>query len=416
MDRAHGTAAEAASKAASDGGSASDGRSRGVPAQGVPCAQPAQGLRLGLLRVPSVVAALVAAVLASLVGTTARGDGQLQDFVRLRGHETDVLVGMGLVVGLDGTGDSMKDSTIAGQPYAQLVKTLGNIAATQRDLNKFKSVAVVMVRAEVPEGGARVGDRLNVRVSILGNAKSIKGGELVSTFLLPDVVPADRSTWIAHAIAEGGPIETGELETSGIVRNGARVVRDIVKNPFDGASVALVLKPEYVGIPTATAIAEEINQELVNQDFSGVAVVEDATTIRIRIPEGDPQAKPHQFISSLLTLSMSAAQLRLPGRIVIDKRNKVIAIDESVEFRAVAISVDTLRITTLTPPPQPTPDNPLIESTSWVGVATGRNRDGEKLGELIEMLKQLDVPFESQVAVIENLKSIGAITAEIVTP
>ncbi|MDZ4755305.1 MAG: flagellar basal body P-ring protein FlgI [Phycisphaerae bacterium] len=355
-------------------------------------------------------------ICSAVVARDARADGQLQDFVRIRGMESDVLIGMGLVLGLNGTGDSMKDSMIAGQPYAQFLKTIGNIDPTQRDLLKLKSIAIVFIRAEIPPAGARIGDRLDVRVSVAGSAKSLEGGELVSTFLMSDVVPSDRTQWVPYAMAGGGPIELGDSPTNGLIRGGGRVVRDIIKSPFDGASVLLVLKPQYFGIPSATAIADEINQELVNQDYAGVAVVEDAATIRVRLPEGDPQSKPHEFISNLLTLSMSAAKLRLPSRIVIDKQNQVMTIDENVEFRAVAITVGSLRITTITPPIEPTAENPIAESSTWAGVGTGKNKVSDKLKDLIKMLEQFDVPFDSQVAVVQNLEKMGAITATIITP
>jgi flagellar P-ring protein FlgI len=341
--------------------------------------------------------------------------GTVQDFVRVQGLEGDVLVGMGLVVGLDGTGDSMKDSMIAGQPYAQLVKTLGNVGSSPRDLQKIKTIAVVLVSIEIPYGGARLGDRIDAKVSTLGTAKSLKGGRLVSTYMLPDVVPADRSLWTPYAIAEGGPIDVAaDNMTNGVIRGGARLVRDIIKNPFDGDSLTLVLEPRYQGFPAATAIAAAINDEISLAGDTGVAKVIDHQTIMIRVPERAREQR-NEFLAQILSYSMSADALRLRGRIIVDRRRKVITVDESVQFRPSAVSADGLRITALTPPPTPTPESPIATTTAWTGVAIGeKDRGSPKLRDLLEALKQLDVGFDTQVAIIESLERQGALTGELV--
>lgn len=347
--------------------------------------------------------------------------GQVQDFVRVRGLEGDILVGMGLIVGLENTGDSMKDSTIAGQPYSQLLKTLGNIDATPRDFMKNKSVAIVMVTVEIPYGGARIGDKMDVRVSAIGNAKSLKGGRLVSTYMLPDVVPADRANWVPYAMAEGGPVEIlPDSQTNGVIRLGGRVVRDIIKNPYSGNTVTLVLEPRYQGFTAATAIAAAINDEMSvtgssgESGHTGVASVLDHQTIQIRLPKSALDRRT-EFLAQVLSYPMSADALRLRGKIIIDMRRKVITVDESVQLRPSAVSADGLRIVSITPPPTPTPDNPVATTANWTGVATdARDRGSMKLRELVETLKQLEVPFDTQVAIIQALERQGALTAEVI--
>jgi flagellar P-ring protein precursor FlgI len=369
------------------------------------------------------IGALPALLLALLVGipcavlARSASAGTVQEFVRVRGLEGDVLVGMGLVVGLENTGDSMKDSTIAGQPYAQLLKTLGNIDATSRDFLKNKSVAIVMVTLEVPYGGSRIGDRMDVRVSTLGNAKSLKGGRLVSTYMLPDVVPADRSMWIPYAIAEGGPVDIGaDSQTNGTIRRGGRVVRDIIKNPYDGDTVTLVLEPRYQSFTAAAAIAAAINdEESIGQEAAtGVASVIDHQSIQIRIPQS-ALATRTAYLAQVLSYPMSADALRLRGKVIIDRRRKVITADESVQIRPSAVSADGLRIVSITPAPEPTPENPLASTSAWTGVATdARDRASTKLKDLVETFRQLDVPFDTQVAIIESLEKQGALTGEVV--
>jgi flagellar P-ring protein precursor FlgI len=363
---------------------------------------------------PMLLGLLIGILCASWSATPAHA-GQVQDFVRVRGLEGDLLVGMGLVVGLDGTGDSLKDSMIAGQPYAQLLKTLGNVSSSPRDLQKLKVVAVVLVTVDIPYGGSRIGDRIDAKISTLGTAKSIKGGRLVSTYMLPDVVPADRDDWVAYAIAEGGSIEVADDNpTNGVLRSGARLVRDIIKNPFDGDRVTLVLEPRYQGFPAATAIAAAINDENSLAGDTHVASVIDHQTILIRIPENALDRR-NEFLAQILGYSMSADALRLRGKIIIDKRRKVITVDESVQFRPSAVSADGLRITAITPPPTPTPESPVATSTAWTSVATDeKDRKTNKLRDLLDALKQLEVGFDTQVAIIESLERQGALTGELV--
>lgn len=368
----------------------------------------------------AAIAAVLGIFCAGLLGERAIA-GQVQDFVRVRGLEGDILVGMGLIVGLENTGDSMKDSTIAGQPYSQLLKTLGNIDATPRDFLKNKTVAIVMVTVEIPYGGARIGDKMDVRVSAIGNAKSLKGGRLVSTYMLPDVVPADRGSWIPYAMAEGGPVEIfPDSQTNGVIRLGGRVVRDIIKNPYSGNTVTLVLEPRYQGFTAATAIAAAINDEMSvtgasgESGHTGVASVIDHQTIQIRLPKSALDRRT-EFLAQVLSYPMSADALRLRGKIIIDMRRKVITVDESVQLRPSAVSADGLRIVSITPPPTPTPDNPVATTANWTGVATdARDRGSMKLRELVETLKQLEVPFDTQVAIIQALERQGALTAEVI--
>lgn len=340
--------------------------------------------------------------------------GQIQDYVRLRGLEGDKLIGLGLVVGLDGTGDSMKDSSIAGQPYSALLKRLGNISSTRVDQLKIRSAAIVYVSVDLPAGGMRIGDRLDVSIAAAGNAKSLSGGRLVTTFLVSDVIPDDRNLWVPYAIAEGGPVEAGPLQTVGTIGAGARMVRDLIMDPVADNTIWLVLEQPYAGYPAAEAIASIVNDELALSGHGGAARVEDSKTIRVRIPEPF-RDRAAEFISQVLVFNVPSDLLRLPSRVVVDQRNKVMTIGESVEFRPSAITADTLRITTITPPLQPTPDNPMLETQAWAGLATGREaRESMRLRDLVESLRQLDVPFETQVAIIKNLKSSGALTAEVI--
>ncbi len=363
--------------------------------------------------IPAYLLLLLAAVVAHgpLSGGARAGD--LQEYVRLKGYEGNRLTGLGLVYGLDKTGDSMKESTITAQPYAQLLSNLGNIRTDPRGLAKMRAVALVLVSVEIPSTGARSDDRFDVTIGILGSASSLKGGQLLTSFLKSPVVPADRADWVPYAIADGELEVDPETPTKATIRGGARMVRDIMLSPFEGGTVALILHPAYAGLPTAASFADLINDELSLSGYSDVAKVEDQTTIRVRIPE-DAASDAYGFVARLMTFSVPSDIIRTPARIVIDRANKVITVDERVEFRPAAVTAANLRITTITPALTPSPEQPISDTVAWAPIATGETqRQSMKLRTLLDALNELDVPFETQVAIIYSLKKQNALKAEI---
>lgn len=361
----------------------------------------------------ATLVALLAALFTALVTTSVARAGDLQEYVRLKGYEGNRLVGIGLVYGLNKTGDSLKDSTITAQPYAQLLANVGNIRTDLRSLAKTKSIALVFVSVDIPTTGARSDDRFDVTIGTLGTATSLEGGQLLTSFLKSSVVPANRAEWIPYATADGMIEVDPETPTKAVVRGGARMVRDITLSPFEGDTVALVLQPQYAGLPTAAAIAELVNEEFSLSSYSDVARVEDQGTIRVRIPP-EEREDPYGFVARMMTFKVPGDLIRTPARVIIDRANKVITVDERVEFRPAAVTAANLRITTITPEIQPTPEQPIADTVAWAGVATGESqRQSMKLRTLIDALNELDVPFETQVAIIYALKRQNALKGEI---
>lgn len=367
----------------------------------------------GGLRALGAFSALVAVVAATGAIRPASA-GELQEYVRLRGLEGDRLIGIGLVYGLNGTGDSMKDSTITAQPYAQILKSLGNISIDLRSAAKTKSMALVLVQLEIPRTGARTDDRFDVTLGVTGTATSLEGGQLITSFLRTPVQPANPAEWLPFAVAEGELEIDPSTPTKARIRGGARMVRDVIMDPLEGDSIALVLQPQYAGYPTASSIADLINDELSVSGHSGAAKVEDAQTIRVRIP-ADERENPNKFIAQVMTYSVPSDLIRTPARIVIDRSAKVITVDERVEFRPAAVTAANLRITTITPMIEPTPQAPVSDTVAWTGIATGETqRQSMRLKSLIDALIDVDVPFETQVAIIKSLEKQGALKAQVI--
>ncbi|MCZ6837116.1 MAG: flagellar basal body P-ring protein FlgI, partial [Planctomycetota bacterium] len=159
--------------------------------------------------------AFIIFILMGLSAEFARATS-IQDLVRLKGHERNVLVGMGIVIGLDGTGDESKDSLITARPYAQLFANLGNEPLSVEELAASDSYALVQVTMQVQATGSREGDRLDVSVNTLYNAQSLEGGRLIVSLLrLPG---PDSTDSIVYAFAEGALIIEGSNPRSATVR------------------------------------------------------------------------------------------------------------------------------------------------------------------------------------------------------
>lgn len=338
----------------------------------------------------------------------------IQDLVRIKGHERNVLTGMGIVIGLNGTGDNSKDSLLAVRPYAELLKNLGNPVMSLDELIKADAYALVEVSMNIPPTGVREGDRLDVQVATLFNAKSLAGGRLiVSPLRLPRPDAPDLEPL---AFAEGSIVIEGSNPRVGVVRQGGQMLRDIRTNPVTRAgTMTLVLKDQYAGYPVATTIASAINDEFVMDGYADIAVVEDAKNIKILLPAPD-RKRPAQFIATLMTIPIDPSLLQTEARIVINEKQGIITVTGNVQIGPVGITHRGLTISSITPPPVPTPDRPLVETTRWAGLDTtdGLSRNSTQLIELLNAFKQLNVPVADQIAIIYELRKTGALHAEIV--
>lgn len=354
------------------------------------------------------LALILHAISASAGATT------IQDLVRIKGQERNVLTGMGIVIGLPGTGDTSKNSFIAARPYAQLLQNLGNPVQSIEELAKADAYAIVEVSMEIPPTGVREGDRLDVTVSTMFNAKSIAGGKLIVSPLrlprpdAPDVIPL--------AYAEGMIVSEGLNLRTGIVRDGGQMLSDIRTNPVTrSGTMTLVLKDQYAGYPVAMTIAGAINDEFSVDGRADLAAVEDAKNIKILLPQADRGA-PAQFIATLMTVPIDPSLIQTEARIVINEKQGIILVTGNVQIGPVAITHKGLTITSITPEPQPTPDQPLLQTTRWTKMDTTdkASRNSTRLAELLDAFKQLNVPVADQIAVIYELKKTGALHAEIV--
>jgi flagellar P-ring protein FlgI len=356
----------------------------------------------------------LAVLLIILMATAARAT-TVGDIARIEGRGETILKGIGLVVGLNGTGDSGKDLAMA-RPLAELLKNNGNPVLLD-ELRSVKTVALVSVTCIIPEGGAREHDTVDVIIAALHSATSLAGGQL---YISPLTGPYDKpETAVVYAVAEGEvTIENAGSPRRARVRKGARIIRDIVPDRL-GSSFSIVLRPSFSGWSSASEVASSINHNIYGKagDIGGmptVATVIDERTVRIEVPQVE-RANQAAFIGDVMSTPINMALLKLPAQVIYNQASGVILLTGDVEISPAVITHRDLTITTTIPAPEPTPDNPLIETRRWAALGTGvRNGDRAKLQDLLDAFNQLRIPVSEQVAILSMLEKTGKLHARLI--
>lgn len=365
---------------------------------------------------PRLARRLLLAVGIALLPLTAHGEARIKDIVDVEGVRDNMLVGYGLVVGLNGTGDSLGGSPFTEQSLIGMLERLGvNI---RDDQVSTENIAAVMVTATLPPF-ARHGSRLPVTVSSLGDAESLLGGQLLVTPLLGAdgevyaVAQGALSIGGFSAAGDAGTITQG-VPTTGRVPDGAIVEREVNFNLGNLQQVRLALRnPDFT---TARRIETAINQ------FAGttIASATDPATVLVRPASG-----------TVVDLLTDIEQLRVlpdsPARVVINERTGVIVMGENVQISTVAIAQGNLTIR-VTETPQVSQPSPFSETGDTVTVPrtqievdTGADNQlgivGESvsLRDVVEGLNSLGVGPRDMIAILQAIQAAGALQAEIET-
>ena len=347
-------------------------------------------------------------LLAIFALTTAAQAVQIQDLVRIKGGEQSKLVGMGLVVGLRGTGDGGKFMP-AMRPLAELIGTLSDPNVVAAELKDAKNVALVALTATLPATGVREGDKIDVQVSSVGPAKSLEGGRL---FLIPLKAPRRDDPRI-FAYAEGlVTLEDPAVPTSGVVKGGGQLTRDVMAQYMDQfGRLTLVIDDTNATWPVANNIASQINGVMAPEGPE-VARAIDPKNVVVAVPEYE-RANPSSFISQMLQSYIDPSQIAVGARVKINERTKTIIVSGDVQISPVVISHKGLTITTVTPAPVPTPGNPAVDRSSWVPVDPSA-RGGAKLADLMQALKQLEVEPGDRITLVKELHRSGFLHAQLI--
>lgn len=354
------------------------------------------------------------AAAASSAGTT------VAEIARIKDQGSSVVQGLGLVFGLNGTGDSGKEPVVA-RPLMELYKNSGNPLGDIAELKNAKSVAIVWVRCAIPEGGWRTNDTFDVTIAAMHNATSLEGGLLYMAPLrgpYPDPNPETNPVW---AMASGPVVlESAKQPRTGRVRGGAQMIREMPLQTAITDSFTLVLNKPFSGYAAASEVASSITQNLygkTGRNLAGlppIATVIDDRSIRIDIPPAE-RSNAAAFVGDVLSTPVTMALLKLPAQVIYNQAAGKILLTGDVEISPVAITAADLTITTTIPPPAPTPDNPLVETKRWAALAPGaKENDRAKLEDLLSAFNQLNIPVSDQVALLSMLEKTGKLHAKLI--
>lgn len=359
--------------------------------------------------------------LNTATGTRTRRENpvtSIQEFVRVDGYARAPLRGIGIVMGLPGTGDTGAELVLA-RPLASIYAANGNPLPDLRELAKARSAAIVMISCVVPEGGGRFGDTFDIIVSAMHSAKSLRGG----TLIISPLMNPDTKSPVVFAMAQGQIVlEDPEVPTSGKIGAGAQLIKDI-RPPAVGArgsgTFDLILRPHFRSFQVARTLAAEINgitADLENEQDSTdpVAQAIDDTTIRVMIPEHE-RANPTNFLARIMSKRFSPSLIDLPAMVVVNEKTGSIVVTGDVEISAVTVGSDRLIVTTTTPTPTPTAANPLVTQQNWTefgSTATGGER--ARIQDLLEAFKHLNVPVREQIQILSQIDRAGRLNARFI--
>lgn len=351
-----------------------------------------------MLRCLPILALLIAMAMPRSVSAV-----KVADITRLSGQRTNTLTGLGLVFGLRGTGDG-GDFAAAIKPLATMLAKFQN-EVTVRELANAQNVAVVMITATVPASGVREGDKIDCYITSIGAASSLRGGRL---FISPMMGPMPGSG--IFALAEGPiTIEDPTNPLHGVVKGGCVMETNIPMRVIDAdGQITLILEEPAASWTTASTIAKIIND--AEGDGEILAVAEDQKTVVVTIPRNELQ-RPDSFISRVQQLPVRL--LPTEARVLINERTGTITMTGDVEISPVVISHKGLTITTVTPPPVPTPRMPVATERTAIGLDTTR-QGGARLQDLVDAMDMIKVPAEDRISIIRELYKTGKLHAKLV--
>jgi len=363
---------------------------------------------------------------ASIMPTFAysQSEFRIRDIVRLKGQEENVLQGLGLVVGLKGSGDgNMKPMIRALARSMQLMG--GQVAAdiqgrlVEKDIESAKNVALVFVTATVPSAGAQPGDKLPCTISAI-NAKSLEGGNLMMTPLLGP--RADQPT--VFALAQGPIVIDGPRQlTTGRIADGCKMEAAVQTQYLANDQITLILETSQSSFSMAQQIEDTINDYVrnglnlsfdeqsisssQNNDTSAIAL--DQMHVVVKIPP-NYRYRPVQFIAMVLDLPL--VNQKQNKRVTIRQREGIIVIGDDVTIAPVAISHKNLTLSTRSTSP-----SPIGAGGNFVGLGIDRKiplNQQTTLKQLVDALNLLAVPTDDIVSIIKAIDRQGNLYGELV--
>ena len=353
-----------------------------------------------------------------LISTSAKAE-RIKDIADVAGVRSNQLVGYGLVVGLDGTGDQTSQTPFTVQSLRNMLAQYG-ITLPANVTPQLKNIAAVTVHAELPPF-AKPGQTLDITVSSLGNAKSLRGGSLLMT-------PLKGADGEIYALAQGNLVVSGfgvegndgskitvNVPSAGRIPNGATVER-AAPTSF-GDDEVLVLNLHRQDFTTAKRVADSINGAIGD----GTAMAVDGTSVKVAVPRS--LAQRVAFVSEIENLTLEPGMA--PARVIINSRTGTVVIGSNVRVTPAAVSHGSLMVTITEradvsqPQPFSKGGQTVVVPRSQVQVEQGGSHmfvfdPGVSLDELVRAVNQVGAAPGDLVAILEALKEAGALRAELI--
>ena len=364
----------------------------------------------------TLAGALLAASSALWWPEPAHAAVRIKEVAAVQGVRSNQLLGYGLVVGLDGTGDQATQSPFTTQSLNALLQQMG-VTLPAGVTMQPKNVAAVLVTAQLP-AFAQPGQNIDVNVSSLGNSKSLRGGTLIATPLkgadgqIYALAQGNLIVGGAGASAGGSKVQINHL-AAGRIPDGASVERSVATPLLDGESLQLgVTANDYA---TAIAVAEAINRA----KGAGTAAALDGRSVRVRMP---PAAQERMaFLADIENLPLKLA--KPAARVVLNARTGSVILNEAVSLSACAVAPGNLSVTISSTPVVSQP-NPLAQgqtvqaerndiAISQQGGALITLPAGVSLADVVKALNALGATPMDLLAILQAMKSAGALHAEI---
>ena len=362
---------------------------------------------------------LAGATLALALQMAPAHADRIKDLATIAGVRGNQLVGYGLVVGLDGTGDQTTQAPFTAQSLISMLQRLGVTIPPGTNL-QLKNVAAVAIHTTLP-AFAKVGQTIDITVSSIANAKSLRGGTLL-------ISPLKGLDGQVYAIAQGN-LAVGGLDVSGEdgsritinvpsvgrIPNGATVEREVTTIIGDTDILTLNLRqPDFT---TSTRLAETINTLL----GAGTAEARDPMSVQVRAPA--TQADRISLIATLENLEVTPGTAA--ARVIINARTGTVVINSSVHVSPAAVSHGSLVVSITedfdVSQPQPFSENgeTVVTPQSSLDVSTGDNRmflfrPGVDLNDIVQAVNQVGAAPGDLVAILEALHEAGALRAELI--
>lgn len=361
---------------------------------------------------------LILAMILLAAGIATAQAERIKDLASITGVRSNQLVGYGVVVGLNGTGDKVKSGDFTSQSLRSMLSQMGVKIPSNVQI-KSKNVAAVIIHASLPPF-ASPGQQINVTVNAIGEASSLRGGSLLMS-------PLKGADGQIYGVAQGNLIVGGlsasgndgskvsvNIPTVGNIPNGATVER-AVYSPFNEGN-SLTLNLHTFDFTTANRLAISINQAIGPQTSHSI----NGGSIKVNMPR-DP-AQRVAFMSLLENLEVQPAQSA--ARIIINSRTGTVVINNQVKVRSAAVSHGNLTVTisenlNVSQPNAFTDGETVVTPESDVTISEEDKRmfvfdPGVSLDEIVRAVNQVGAGPSDLVAILEALKSAGALTAELI--